>query len=106
MDRFLVRSMMFRLAFVVVFMAVARELSHSRAHAAGESGAPLRASAALFPPTRTDAGLTWSARWTLPPDAVNDFADGAPRILRFAVPLLEGESFDAAAGLSPVLEGG
>ncbi|MBX3185892.1 MAG: hypothetical protein KF819_02710 [Labilithrix sp.] len=110
MDRILVRSMLLRLAFVAVFVfvALAAQSIHPRRARADVDldGAPVRVSSALFTPTRTDAGITWDARWTLTPDAPATLDDGRGHVLRFAIPLSEGETLDPSPAISAVTEDG
>lgn len=108
MDRVLVRSMLLRLSFVVVFVLVATAMSlpSARAQAGERKVEPARIAGALYTPTRTDAGITWDARWTLSLDAQAELVDGSPRALLFAVPLPDGETLDPAPGLTPLVEDG
>jgi len=108
MDRIIVRSAAVRILFVVILVLVALAGS---AHAAPLQPADARPSdarlaGALFTPTRTNEGIDWSAHWVLTPDAAADIEGGAKRVVRFALPLADGESLEPTFGVVPVLEGG
>jgi hypothetical protein len=114
MDRILVRSAALRIVFVVVLVLVALA---GAAHAAPAApAAPLQAaeappvdarlSSALFTPMRTNEGLDWIALWVLTPDAAAEIDGGARRIVRFALPLANGEALEPTFGVVPRVEGG
>jgi hypothetical protein len=103
MDRIFVRSAAVRLFFVVLVLLVA-----VTANAQGAPTAPpeVHVSTALFVPTRTDEGLEWRASWVLTPESSAELEEGAPRLLRFATPLGEGERVEGGFGVTPFVEGG
>ena len=104
MDRILVRSAVVRVVFVVVLVLIALAGS---AHAAPEAlPADAQVAGALFTPTRSDDGIDWSAHWVLTPDVAADVEGGAKRVVRFAVPLRDGETLESTWGVTPLLDGG
>jgi hypothetical protein len=107
MDRILVRSAAVRIFFAVLVLLV----SVAATAQAAPGGAPVdgrdaRVAAALFTPTRTDDGLEWSVHWVLAPDAAEDIAQGATRLVRFAVPLTAAETIETTWGVAPLTEAG
>jgi len=107
MDRILVRSSALRLLFVVILVLGALA---GTAHAApAQSSTPpgeARVAGALFTPARTDDGIAWHAQWILTPESANEIAQGGALVIRFAVPLAEGEAVEAKPGVAPLVEGG
>ncbi len=114
MDSLLLRSAALRVAFVFALILVAMGLAGSPARADDES---VRVMGALFTPTRADdrlderaerarSEIVWSARWVLSIEDADAVAKGRARVLRFATPLPEGETIDAAPGLAPISANG
>jgi hypothetical protein len=112
MDRILVRSAGLRIVFVVVLVLVALV---GTAHATPAEPSPssqlqrptdVRVAGALFTPTRTNDGIDWSAHWVLTPDGAAELDGGATRVIRFAIPLADGDSLESTFGVAPLVEGG
>ena len=108
MDRIIVRSAAARILFVVILVLVALAGS---AHAAplepaDARPADARLAGALFTPTRTNDGIDWNAHWVLTPDAAAELDGGARRVVRFALPLADGETIEPTWGVVPLIEGG
>lgn len=105
MDRILVRSAAVRIVFVIILLLVALA---GTAHAtpASAEAADVRVAGALFTPTRTNDGIDWSTHWVLTPDGAADLDGGATRVLRFAIPLADGDGIEPIAGVVPLLERG
>jgi hypothetical protein len=97
------RQALVRVLFVALLALLATAAS---AHASTEPPAPpeLQVSSALFLPARRDGGITWSARWVLTPESAASLAEDGPRVLRFAVPLADGDSVEPAFGVAPLVE--
>ncbi|MDB4938580.1 MAG: hypothetical protein JWP87_5552 [Labilithrix sp.] len=103
MDRVLVRSAMLRIVFVVLLVLLAAAGS---AHAAPAEHAPARIAGALFTPVLEESGIRWNARWVLTPESAEELDAGETRALRFAVPLLDGETVEPTWGVAPLMENG
>lgn len=107
MDRILVRSAALRLLFVVLLVLVALAgTAHATPVQSRTSPGDARIAGALFTPSRTDDGIAWHAQWVLTPESANELAQGAVLVIRFAVPLVEGETVEASPGVVPFVEGG
>lgn len=110
MDRIFVRSAALRIVFVVILVLVALAgAAHAAPLQAAATAAPpsdARVAAALFTPTRTGDGLDWGAHWVLAPDAAAEIDGGARRIVRFALPLAEGEALEPTFGVVALVENG
>jgi hypothetical protein len=73
------------------------------AHAQAPAQEELHVSGGLVTAERTDDALVWNARWILAPEEIEDMRGG---VLRFAIPLVEGETLKPASGLTPIVESG
>jgi hypothetical protein len=104
MDRILVRSAALRVVFVVLLVLVGL-LGTAHAAPLAPSG-DAHVAGALFTPSRTDDGVVWHARWVLTPESANEIAAGGSLVLRFAVPLADGESVEPSPGVAALVEGG
>jgi hypothetical protein len=108
MNRIIVRSAAVRILFVVVLVLVALAGSADAMPAQPTDARPAdaRLAGGLFTPTLTSDGIDWNAHWVLTPDSAADLDGGATRVIRFALPLADGETVGPTWGVVPLIEDG